>query len=496
MYNLKKSEIYAIVILFLFGIQTLHLYGQKNKNQHTISIEATVLDKDTNESLPFTNVIIEGTSIGTITNEEGKFELTISKKYSNATIVFSFVGYQNTSIAVKKFKDPKKLVYLTTASTSLDEIVVKVKNKYKELIDEAITNIPKNYAQQPVYLETYYRELTKIDNNYTKFADAASLIYYDAYNRAYDALLSKTDYQRFNRLEFEMKKVPFPEPKDFIADSKDQAKIVAMRRSNNLQDYRIMEQSKKLKTIDTSDLKWLENNEIGGGPLRLTGADKVKRQEDFLNSKTNSNYLFTMYGKSTYNDKPVYIISFKPKDSTSTKAIYQGKITLDEQSKAIIEYQYKLTSLAKKKLNQKFGTQLKTPESTEKETKMAFISRTTSLLNYQVFVSFSNFKNKWYLKRIKAINQYKNTGDLFEDYTATTASELIVNTVKTEDIKSFPVYEVFDSTFSNSLFNLDLSYNPEFWKNYSALVPTGVIGKALKDLESKISLEKQFQEKK
>ena len=38
-------------------------------------------------------------------------------------------------------------------------------------------------------------------------------------------------------------------------------------------------------------------------------------------------------------------------------------------------------------------------------------------------------------------------------------------------------------------------YNPDFWKNYSDLVATGVVGKALKDLESKSSLEEQFRSK-
>ena len=495
MFKIKNLRIYSIIIMLFFGVEKSLLFAQKN-NKNTISFEATVLDKDTKDPLPFTNVIIDGTSIGTITNEEGKFELTISKSHGAASVVFSFVGYENTSIPVKDFKDPNKLIYLTSASTSLDEIVVKAKNKYKELIDEAITNIPINYAQEPVQLETYYRELTKTDESYTKFSDAASMIRYAPYDHTFDPSVSRTEYQRFTHLEFELKKVPFPEPIDFIADSRDQTKILALRRSNNLQDYKILEQSKKLKTIDTVDLKWLENNEIGGGPLRLTGADKIKRQQDFFDPKTNKRYHFTLYGKSSYNNKPVYIISFRPKDSTDTRAIYKGQITLDEQSKAIIAYDYQLTPLAKKNLNQKFGTQLKTPQSTEKETKLAFITRITSLLDYRVFVSFSSYRKKWYLKRIKAINNYKNSGDLFEDYMVTTESELIVNTVKTNKPARIPTHEAYDSTFSNSLFNFNLNYNSKFWENYSALVPTGLVGKALEDLESKTSLEKQFQEKK
>ncbi|WP_344924245.1 carboxypeptidase-like regulatory domain-containing protein [Aquimarina addita] len=320
--------IFLISIIF-FILSGNHIQAQNNKKEQTTLIEATVLDRDTKNPLPFTNVIIEGTSLGTISNEEGKFELTVSKNNLSGMILFSFVGYLDTRLPLKEFKNSEKIVYLKTASTPLDEVIVKAKNKYKELIDEAITLFPQNYAQEPVYLNSYYRELTKIDNTYTKFSDAACSIFYSPYNGSFDSLFSMKNYMQFNPLESSIKKVPFPEPQDFIASMQDQAKILAVRKSNNLQNYKIMEQSKTLEAIDTTDLKWLENNEIGGGPLRLTGADKVKRQADFLDPQRNSQYLYTLSGRSMYNNQPVYIISFAPKDSTYTKAIYQGKLTLD-----------------------------------------------------------------------------------------------------------------------------------------------------------------------
>ncbi|WP_299314444.1 carboxypeptidase-like regulatory domain-containing protein [uncultured Aquimarina sp.] len=489
--NLVQSFLFYLLFLGFGNIQS---YAQKNK-QGTYTIEATIFDKDTKDPLPFTNVLIKGTSIGTITNEEGKFELTLSKKYESSVVIVSFVGYKNNSISVKKLKDSSKKIFLKSVSTSLDEIVVTTKNKYKELIDQAISLIPENYAQQPVKLETYYRELTKIDDSYTKFSDAASTIYYTPYDANFDYLLSNTNYIQFNRLEQNINKVPFPEPKEFVADTRDQTRIIALRKSNNLQDFKIMEQSKKLKSIDTSNLKWLENNEIGGGPLRLTGADKVKRQEDFLDPKINSKYLFTLYGRSVYDNKPVYIISFKPKDSNNVAIRYTGEITIEEDSKAIIAYKYRLTKKAKKKLNQRFATQLKTPKIIEEKFKKIFLTRITSLKDYIVQVNFSNYKGKWYLKRIKSINHYNNTGDLFDAYNVTTESELIINTVNTKNTSPFSNEKVFKNNFSNALFNYPLPYEVEFWKNYSTLVATGIIGKALKDLEAKGSLESQFKSK-
>ncbi|GAA4108108.1 hypothetical protein GCM10022393_03880 [Aquimarina addita] len=118
------------------------------------------------------------------------------------------------------------------------------------------------------------------------------------------------------------------------------------------------------------------------------------------------------------------------------------------------------------------------------------------MLDYEVFVSFSKYKSKWYLKRIKATNTYKNSGDLFDEYIANTESELIINDVKTNNISKYIQPEIFQSTFSNTLFNYPKEYTPEFWKHYNTLVPTGVVGKALEDLESRHSLQEQFEEQK
>ena len=486
---MNTSKLNLLTVVFLI-IGVYNFYGQ----QKNIVIEATVLDKETKETLPYANVIVEGTSTGTITNEEGKFELTVKKSLEKSNVVFSFMGYEKIVKKLKDFKTVGDVIYLKPSSTSLSEIKIVAKNKYKELVIDAIGKIKDNYPQRRTYMDTYYKELTKIDDQYTKFTDAASRFYYSGYKGKYDVNISSNDYFQFDRSN-EMKKVPFPEPKEFIADSRDQVKLIALRRSDNLQDYKILEQKKKLSEIQTSHLKWLENNEIGGGPLRLTGADKIKRQEDFLNLKTIEHYKFTLLKKTTYNDLPVYIIKFKPKDPTVLKAKYTGLLTIDEQSKAIIYYTYKPTEAVKKSLNQKFATQLKTPQSVEKEIKKRFITRLTELQDYEVDVSFSQFNSKWYLKRVKVINWYKNTGDFLKDYDATTESELLVNNVEVNGVVKIPEYEVYPSTFMNSLFNNDLKYNNDFWKNFNGLIPTGLMGKALKDLESKDSLEEQFQKK-
>src|SRR6478609_2016498 len=68
-------------------------------SQNKGTITGILSDKDSNnQSLPFANVLIKGTKIGTNTDIDGKYTITIAPgKY---TIQFSFVGYETVEVPV------------------------------------------------------------------------------------------------------------------------------------------------------------------------------------------------------------------------------------------------------------------------------------------------------------------------------------------------------------------------------------------------------------
>jgi len=480
-----QSKLYTyIFFLFVFKVS----FAQEKINIQGIILDAT----NKKEILPFSNVIIENTSIGTISNEEGVFELTISKKHLNSNVVISFVGYKNKLIPVSDFKKTKQKIYLEPVSEALTEVVIKSKNKYQEYVGEAIQKITTNYSNYPVYLNAYYRELTQIDGSYTKYADADATLYYTSYQDTFDLNVAQVSYMRFDKRDNQKTHTPFPEPIDHISLPGDQAKINAIRKSDNLQKYRTDKAVKKMKAIDIKDLEWIQDSEIGGGPLRLTGADKIKQKTDFFNPKKYTNYQYKLYGKSSYDNRAVYIINFKPKDTTNCVAKYEGTLTIDQDSKAVIAYTYRPSKHCKKISEQKFGTHLKTPDSIQQLKKIAFIRRTTTLKDFETKVTYFFYNNKWHLKNIKNTNYYQNTGDFFDAYSAVTHSEILIHNIKNENVTSYPAPDIFETVFTNALFNYPLDYNAQFWKNYSGIIPTGIIDKALEDLESQNSLEEQF----
>ncbi len=93
------------------------------------TVEGVVLDKEMNESpLPFANVIVKGSSIGTTTDFDGKFALS-NLSPGTYTLVFSFVGYETRSlenIVVEDGKFTQLSVSLGPGDNVLDEVIVQV----------------------------------------------------------------------------------------------------------------------------------------------------------------------------------------------------------------------------------------------------------------------------------------------------------------------------------------------------------------------------------
>lgn len=85
-----------------------------------IEITGQVTDASTGEALPGVNIIVEGTGIGEITDDNGNYEISVPGE--NAVLVFSSVGYSSMSITVGN----QRIINLamTLEIQEMDELVV------------------------------------------------------------------------------------------------------------------------------------------------------------------------------------------------------------------------------------------------------------------------------------------------------------------------------------------------------------------------------------
>lgn len=88
-------------------------------NAQKSQVTGKVKDEQTGETLPGVNVVIKGTSSGTVTDADGNFSLEAA---SDDVLVFTFVGFASREVAVAGRTTME--ILLTTDITSLEEVVV------------------------------------------------------------------------------------------------------------------------------------------------------------------------------------------------------------------------------------------------------------------------------------------------------------------------------------------------------------------------------------
>lgn len=84
----------------------------------TREVHGVVLDEE-GKTLPGVNVIVKGTTIGTVTDANGAYSITLP--HANAQLVFSFIGYSSLELPVT---NPVANVTLHEDTAALNEVVV------------------------------------------------------------------------------------------------------------------------------------------------------------------------------------------------------------------------------------------------------------------------------------------------------------------------------------------------------------------------------------
>lgn len=104
---------FRTLLLSMLLLIPLSLFAQR-------TITGKVVDKTSGYELPGVNVIIKGTTKGTVTDFDGKFSLTDVK--NGDILMFSYVGYNATEVAVAN--NQNYTISLTENTQALDEIVL------------------------------------------------------------------------------------------------------------------------------------------------------------------------------------------------------------------------------------------------------------------------------------------------------------------------------------------------------------------------------------
>jgi len=465
--NVKDVNInYALELLFRNLKATYAIKHQtiivtpintNNESNNIIIVSGIVIDSLSYETISFAAIQIEETKIGTITNEDGKFELKISKNLLKNQLLISCLGYETDICKIKQ----NLIVKLAPRSFNLAEIVVKPLNPI-EVLKQSIEKIPENYATTPVILKAFYRSLFKEDTTYINLVEAVCDLYYSPYNEKFNVFDAQKDYYK----NVSNRNCSWTEGVnnyfDLYTNPKDQLKIVESRLSEYNSNH-----FNELFVI--------------GSPLNMAAVDKVKFLNDFMDESHFKHYKYKIDGRTTYDGQEVIVISFKPKTiqfrnnnpgyakyvnrKKYYNAEFEGKIYINLATKAFIRFDYKLIKVKPFQQMKPYARSIR--------------------------IDYKEINGKWYLSQIF---RQRSENSYFKEYddSISVEEQLIVNRILTKKIEEFEPEETVPHSNYFTLNRYPMSYNKKFWNKYNLLTHNKLSIKATYDLQQKKSLEQQF----
>lgn len=256
-----------------------------------ISFKAILLDEKKAEPLPYCNIMLMGRSIGTISNQEGKFNLKIPANAANDTVRISCMGYYPRWFAISELAEfNEKEIILKRSTIQLKSIDV-VHFNPSQVLDSFHHYLERNYEDNYVLFTAYYREVIKQNNQYTDVSEAI----------------------------MEVMKAPYQD-----VYNEDHIKFVKGRKSSDTMPY----SSVRLK--------------LKGGPYYITQLDVVKNMASFLDPEYQSLYRYTFEKAVMTNQRETVVIGFQPLLNLRD-VLYEGKLYIDRKTWALSRTEFKMT---------------------------------------------------------------------------------------------------------------------------------------------------------
>lgn len=469
-------------VKYFLGI-TIALFSTMAFSQ--TELKNTVLDGETFMPLESASVYIQNTTIGTITNTDGKFVLVVPNKHLQDTLVISSIGFKSYKIPVGEF-DSSFDVYLDPDVASLDEVLLVAETRPKtgndimlRVLEELPENLPDSSYLQKGFLRHKERNkkefkwliesaITLYDPGFDSISLGDVKINVDQVRKSYDlrdvdSLLTYTSYLRNKGIQLKSRNL-----------NRDTIKTASLIKAIKWNDNRI----NGLETLFHGKLNMVKNS---GNPKALFNS------EDIL-----SKHQFKLDTVLVENDRKIYKLQISESFehvNLETKGVFndgfqpKGWIYVYWDTYAIkrIEYELHAASQAQR-------SRSKTLFDTD--------------LNHKLIISYKEYQDKMYLNYIyyetpKLVNVGVAVDDprTEVDESAVNKDERYYYTVQeilfTEIITEPEVVtDALTKTWDADIFS-PKPYDKDFWKNYNTLLESEEEEKLIQDLTKRYSLFKE-----
>ena len=259
----------------------LSAFNMLAQNLPESTVTGLVFDESTGKPLPYANVLVKGSSIGTVTNFKGEFRISIPTNFKSDSLRISYIGYKTNSVAISELSRNSK-IFLVESVNTLNEVQITGQSALS-IMKSAIKKIPTNYYSQSYKSKGFYRITSKKDAKYMHLSEAV----FELHN----------------------------------AKKASQFKLTKMRA--------------------IKDERESHGLDLGLKPNGIIEFDIINHSTefDFLREKGLKDYDVDFEENITYMDQEVFVLSFDQKYGVK-KAGYKGKVFIDTKTYAIVYLDY------------------------------------------------------------------------------------------------------------------------------------------------------------
>ncbi len=451
-----------------------------------IEVKNKIVDFTSLLPLENASIYVQNTTIGTVSNSDGKFVLLVPQEFESDTLVISSIGFKTYKVAVADF-DNSMDIFLEEDIASLDEVVVVAEIRPKtgnDIVLRAIERLPVNLPDSSYIQKGFLRHKERNNIEFKWLIESAITVYDSGYAANSDEYL-KVNVDQV-RKSYDLRDV------DSVFS------YVAYSNRNRGRRSRLKMEDVNRRDISTAQLE----KAIKWNDTRINGLQNIFQGK--LNLLRNSNDAQALFGENILekhqfkldtilvdNGRKIYKIKIdKSADfvGLQTKGVFnegyeaEGWLYIYYDNYAIKRIEYDLVAASKaQKVRSKrlFGTQV----------------------NHKLVITYMEYEDKMYPNYIyyetpKLVNVGLKTNEKIsekerERYNKQeryyfTVQEILFSEVilDKEKIQTALLGEWDMDIFSPK------PYNKEFWRNYNVLLESEEDEKLIQDLSQRASLYK------
>ncbi|MFY0606237.1 MAG: carboxypeptidase-like regulatory domain-containing protein [Cyclobacteriaceae bacterium] len=271
-------------------------------------IKGSIRDESNQEILPFATINFVGTSIGTISNENGDFELQVPEGFEDKQIEVSYMGYYSKKLAVDQIQGII-IIELKPSTLTLAELVIRPLSP-QDYIKRVVKNMDKVLSQKAVQSQSYYREKFMENGQYLAFSEGIWKAFHQSYNDT-----TKNQYQLM-----------------LYETAENPAELQFMKTRRDKKNEKKRAKAEK-KGEDFEPSEGLINATFGG-PDEILEMDMNNELDEFLDSTYFKKFRYEFGTPMAFRDRELLVINFESKGKVD-HIRSKGKIYIDTRTDAI-----------------------------------------------------------------------------------------------------------------------------------------------------------------